>query len=120
MITRQKVPIDAERDAKFDRAFELLSQLVDLRTADQLHPVGENAVYTTSVVLWMLVYQRMNPDASLEAAVKELIRAKPDFLPNNKRVREGSLSSNTSTYSQARSRMPREAAEWFANQVASR
>ena len=117
MVTRPKVPIDAKRDAEFDRAFEVLSKLVDLRKADRLHPVGDNAVYTTSVVLWMLVYQRMHPDASLEATVKELIRAKPEFLPDNKRVREGTLSSNTSTYSQARSRMPREAAEWLANLV---
>lgn len=117
MVTRPEVPIDAQRDAQFDKAFEFLSRIVDLRVADQLHPVGDNAVYTTSVVLWMLVYQRMNPDASLEAAVKELIRTKPDLLPDNKRVREGSLSSNTGTYSQARSRLPREAAEWFANQV---
>ena len=117
MVMRPKVPIDAKRDAEFDRAFEVLSKLIDLRKADQLHPVGDNAVYTTSVVLWMLVYQRMHPDASLEATVKELIRAKPEFLPDNKRVREGTLSSNTSTYSQARSRMPREAAEWLANLV---
>jgi Transposase DDE domain len=117
MVLRQKVPLDAENDARFDKAFERLSKLLDLRVADQLHPVGHNAVYTTSVVLWMLVYQRMNPDASLEAAVKELIRTKPDLLPDNKRVREGSLSANTSTYSQARSNMPREAAEWLARQV---
>jgi hypothetical protein len=65
----------------------------------------------------MLVYQRMNPDASLEAAVKQLIDSKPSFLPDNKRVSEGTLSTNTSTYSQARSRLPSEATEWFANQV---
>jgi len=117
MVIRPEVPIDAKRDAEFDRAFEFLSRVVDLRTADRLHPVGDNAVYTTSVVLWMLVYQRMNPDASLEAAVKELIRAQPDLLPDNKRVREGLLSSNTGSYSQARKRLPYQAAEWFTNQV---
>jgi hypothetical protein len=65
----------------------------------------------------MLVYQRMNPDASLEAAVKKLIDSRPGFLPDNKRVSTGTLSINTSTYSQARTRLPLSVAEWFAGQV---
>jgi len=119
MATKSKVPIDSDRDAQFDVAFERLTQLVDLQHADRLHPVRSNAVYISSVVLWMLVYQRMSPDATLEAAVKNLIDSRPDFLPDNKRVSAGTLSSNTSTYSQARSRMPLSVAEWFAGQVSS-
>lgn len=117
MAAGRKVPVDPDREAQFDLAFERLAQLVDLQHADELHPVRANAVYISSVVLWMLVYQRMNPDASLEAAVKKLIHSRPDFLPENKRVSEGTLSSNTSTYSQARSRMPLSVAEWFAGAV---
>jgi hypothetical protein len=117
MVARRVVSVDAEGDAQFDRAFEFLKTRVDLKQANERHPVRDNAVYTTAVVLWMLVYQRMNPDKSLEAAVKKLIDSKPDFLPDNKRVTEGTLSTNTSTYSQARSRMPPKAAEWFAQQV---
>lgn len=104
-------------DAEFDRAFEQLSQLVDLKRVDELHPVRGNAVYLTSVVLWMLVYQRMSPDTSLEAAVKKLIHSRPDLLPENKRVTAGTLSTSTGGYSQARGRMPREAAAWLADQV---
>jgi hypothetical protein len=117
MAAKRDIPVDPASDARFDRAFEQLRQLVDLDWADQRYPVRNNAVYTTSVVLWMLVYQRMNPDNSLEAAVKKLLRSPPDFLPKNKRVEEGTLSTNTSGYSQARSRMPAEAARWFAHQV---
>lgn len=118
MVARRVViSADPESDARFDRAFEFLKTRVDLQQANERHPVRENAVYTTAVVLWMLVYQRMNPDKSLEAAVKKLIDSRPDFLPDNKRVREGTLSTNTATYSQARSRMPLQAAEWFAEQV---
>jgi hypothetical protein len=117
MVARRVVPVDAQSDARFDKAFELLKDRFDLALADERHPVRGNSVYTTSVVLWMLVYQRMNPDASLEAAVKKMIESKPDFLPDNKRVNEGTLSSNTSGYSAARSRMPLEAAGWFAKQV---
>lgn len=111
------VPVDPEMDARFDRAFETLSQLVDIEHADKLHPVRANAIYTSSVVLWMLVYQRMNPDTSLEAAVKKLIDSKPAFLPENKRITEGTLSTNTGSYSQARTKLPRSVAEWFAGQV---
>ena len=111
------VAVDPQRDAEFDRAFELLRGLVDWSAADQEFSVRENAVYTTSVVLWLLVSQRMNPEASLEAAVKRLIDTQPDFLPRNKRVIEGTLSAGTGAYSRARSRLPRRAAEWFAERV---
>ena len=117
MAAKRMVPGDPARDAEFDAAFDRLTRTVDFQQADVMHPVRGNAVYTTGVVLWMLVYQRMNPDTSLEAAVKKLLEAKPSFLPANKRVTEGTLSSNTSTYSQARSRLPLEAVRWFAGQV---
>lgn len=123
MAAKRRVPVEPVGDAEFDAAFLLLTQLVDLEQADRRHPVRGNAVYKTSVVLWMLVFQRMNPDSSLEAAVKKLIAvkklnaAKPYFLPANKRVSEGTLSSNTSTYSQARCRLPAEAVRWFADEV---
>lgn len=99
------------------RAFGLFEQLVDLAEADQLAPLRGNAVYLTSIVLWMLVYQRMNPDSSLEAAVKMLIQSKPALLPDNQRVADETLSSNTGAYSRARSRLPVEAAEWLASRV---
>jgi hypothetical protein len=59
----------------------------------------------------------MNPEAPLESAVKRLIDTQPDFLPCNKRVLEGTLSDGTGSYSRARSRLPRQAAQWFAQRV---
>ena len=112
-----KVPIDPQQDAEFDRAFELLRELVDWSAADRKFPVHGNAVYTTSVVLWMLVSQRMNPEASLESAVKRLVVTQPDFLPRNKRVFEKTLSARTGSYSRARTRLQRDAAKWFAQRV---
>ena len=96
-----KVPSDPQQDAEFDRAFELLQELVDWSAADVEFPRRGNAVYTTSVVLWMLVSQRMNPERSLESAVKRLIQTQPDFLPQNKRVSEKTLSNRTGAYSRA-------------------
>jgi hypothetical protein len=117
MAAKNQAEVDAQREAEFDRAFALLKGLVDWPEADRRFPVGQQAVYTTSVVLWMLIYQRMNPDASLEAAVKLLVHSRPWLLPDNKRVRQGTLSSNTGGYSRARTRLPREPAEWLCDEV---
>ncbi len=101
----------------FDKAFELLAGLIDIRHANELHPKRKNAVYTSCVVLWMLIYQRLKPDASLETAVKHLLETRPDYLPENKRVSEGTLSTSTAGYSQSRSDLPLEVVEWFSNEV---
>ena len=95
------IPIDPQQEAEFDRAFELLRGLVDWSAADRAFPMRGNAVYTTSVVLWMLVSQRMNPEGSLESAVKRLIDTQPEILPRNKRVLEKTLSAGTASYSRA-------------------
>jgi len=101
----------------FERAFAQLSELVDLSEADALFPRSGQAVYTASVVLWMLIYQRMKPDASLEAAVKHLLEAQPQLLPDSKRIREGKLSASTGGYSRARNKLPTAGAEWLCEQV---
>lgn len=102
---------------EFDKAFELLSDLVDMSDADIYNPMRANAVFTSSVVLWMLVYQRLRPDASLEVAVKHLLETRPTYLPDNKRLRENTLSHSTGSYSNARKRLPLEVVEWFAGEV---
>ena len=65
----------------------------------------------------MLIYQRLNPDRPLEAAVKQLIENPPDLLPENVRVTEGTLSTNPGAYSPARTRLPVEASRRFAERV---
>jgi hypothetical protein len=105
------------QSVEFDKAFERLHELVDFREANELHPKRSNAVYTSCVVLWMLIYQRLKPDASLESAVKHLIETQPDYLPENKRLREGKLSKSTAAYSQARSDLPLEVIQWFSREV---
>ena len=118
MVDEQdRIELTERQDAEFDQAFELLSELIDLCDANELYPKRANAVYTSCVVLWMLIYQRLRPDASLEAAVKHLLETRPEYLPENKRLREGKLSTSTSGYSQARSDLPLEVVEWFAREV---
>lgn len=117
MCARIVVSADPEKDTEFDRAVAWIREHVDLSQADVNWPVRENAVDTTAVVLWMLIYQRSSPDASLEAAVKMLLQSPLDFLPRNKRVTEGTLSTGSSASAVARQRLPQEAVEWFARQV---
>lgn len=111
------VPVDAERDAEFDKAFELLLKLVDLRRADEIMPLGPGAVDTASVVLWLLVYQRLKRSATLQAAVKHLVESASELCGDNKRIRQQTLSTGTGTYSDARQRLTPEVTEWFANEV---
>jgi hypothetical protein len=72
-----------------------------------------NRIYSPLVVLWLLVAQRLQGGASLEAAVLELLRGLPaSFWPHPcKRIREwreqGKMpSSNTGAYNQARQALP--------------
>jgi len=103
--------------AEFDQAFERLRSLVDLEEANQMFQQPPQTVFTASVVLWMLVYQRLKPDASLENAVKHLTETLPLHLPNNKRLTEKKLSSNSGAYSAARKRLPLEVVRWFCDEL---
>lgn len=117
MVASKKVAVCPAQAAEFDQAFVLLNALVDLRLADQLSPLGQGAIYTTSVVLWLLVYQRLNNNATLQVAVKQLLDSAPELCPDNKRIREKTLSASTGAFSDARQRLTLEVAEWFADAV---
>jgi hypothetical protein len=117
MARQNPIPSDSRLDVDFDRAFEQLRQLVDFDQVDEMFPVAANGIYTTALVLWMLVYQRMSEDSSLEAAIKKMLETRPEFLRQNKRLEEGTLSTSTGAYSRARTRMPLEAANWLAEGV---
>jgi hypothetical protein len=117
MDVKREIEFSELEEVEFDNAFELLSNLVDLSEANELAPKRGNAVFTACVVLWMLIYQRLKRDASLEAAVKHLLDTRPDYLPENRRLREGTLSTATGGYSRARSELPLEVVQWFAGQI---
>ena len=72
-----------------------------------------NRIYTPLVTMWLLVAQRLQSGAPLDAAVVQLLSTLPDsFWPNPcKRVRqwreEGKMpSNNTGAYNQARQGLP--------------
>ena len=65
----------------------------------------------------MLTLQRLGGGKSLAAIVKDVITYNQDFLPDNKRVREGTISERSGAYSRARKRLPLEMVQQFAGQV---
>jgi hypothetical protein len=79
---------------------------------------GNDTLFPTWFVLWLMVWQRSQGNASLGAAVAEVYLG-PTFheLPDCKRVREQNISVNTSAYSQARSRLSIAAATHAADLV---
>ncbi len=82
-------------EAEFERAFRRVQPLVNGQKLDQKYPLRGNAVFINRVVLLMRLDQRMCPDQSLEAAVKVLLETMPSILPDNKRITDKTLSSDS-------------------------
>jgi hypothetical protein len=100
-------PIRESSEAALDdlaAALTLFRKLIDPQMIDALQPSVATMVYTPWVTVWLLVYQRLHQNASLQSAVAEFLKIVGTFS-SNKRVRERTLSSNTGAYSQARSRL---------------
>jgi hypothetical protein len=111
-------PPAASPDSATDLAAALVQfrQLVDPAMIDALQPCGPATIYTPWLTVWLLVYQRLHRNASLQTAVAEFARI-ADAHSSNKRVREGTLSSNTGGYSRARARLLAPVAEAVADHV---
>jgi hypothetical protein len=74
-------------------------------------------VYTHCVTLWLLILQRLGKGKSLSEVVSQVVTHDRDLLPDNKRVRENTLSENTGAYAQARKRLPLETILEFSHRV---
>jgi len=105
-------------DDELTSAVELLRGLIP---ADEFSTAAleesPHTVYTTLVTLWLLTLQRLGGGASLAAIVKDVLRHSRELLPDNKRVREGTLSERSGSYSRARTRLPLELVRLFAQRV---
>lgn len=91
-----------ERQEDFAAARELLKHVIQSPEVNELfNPhmrTSAKQVYTKGVTLWMLILQRLGKSLSLEDTVSHVLTHDRDILPENKRVREGTLSQNSSTY----------------------
>lgn len=109
------------RTEELSSALNLLRSIMGAPEQQQLlnpdaRPVN-SMVYTHGVTLWMLILQRLGGGKTLNEVVSQIISHDRDLLPDNKRVRENTLSGNSAAYSQARKRLPLEMLLEFSNRV---
>jgi Transposase DDE domain len=96
---------------------DLFRQILRSEAAHEIDS-GNDTLFTTWLVLWLMVWQRSQGNASLGDAVAELYLGPTlNQLPDCKQVRDQNISLNTSAYSQARSRLPITAAIHAADLV---
>jgi Transposase DDE domain len=108
-----------DEPSQFNAAFELLKQYLDIEESDTIQPLGNAAIYTTSVVSWLMLFQRLNPNASLKQAVEHFFANAPKGKGANKRLREGTLSTGSSSYSDARKRLSIDVVDWFQKRLSN-
>jgi hypothetical protein len=111
------MPVTKTDSKELTSAIETLREIIKEDELDRRQPSGPAAVYTTMVTIWMMTMQRLGGGKSLNAVVKDVLAHSRDLLPNNRRLREGTLSETSGAYAEARSRVALETVEFFANRV---
>jgi len=72
---------------------------------------GNSCIFTLQVTSWLMIVQRLCPEGTLATAVGELLHGNGrELLDPCKRVRDENISAATGAFSQARQRIPAEAA----------
>lgn len=119
-MLNQPRPTDTP-DEQFVLAKALLDEILRVPELKKVFDLDDRPstkmVYSQAVTIWLLILQRLRGGASLSDVVSEAVKHQPDLFPDNKRVREGTLGENTSTFSRARKRLPLEAIEKFSRCV---
>jgi hypothetical protein len=103
--------VDSEElPEKISCAMNVMRSLKVLSEEEEDFVFGERSksrmIYTNGLTLWLLILQRLKGGETLDEIVSYLLTHGRDLLPNNKRVRENTVSENTGAYSQARKRLP--------------
>jgi hypothetical protein len=106
---------------QFAAATELLHRLIQSpeirKDFDPNLRTNSRMIYTKGVTLWMLMLQRLGNGLSLEATVSHILAHDRDILPDNKRVRDATLSENSSGYQKARKNLSLESIHQFSAAV---
>ena len=80
--------------------------------------LSARGIYSLAVVVWLMMWQRLDGRGSLAVAVQQVVQgALGDLVPPEKRVREQRVSSNTGALSRARKRLPREVVEAVCDEI---
>ena len=89
---------------------------------EQLHEEFEiplrRRIFTLPLVIWLMIWQRLDPKATLSSAVQQVVQLRPRvLLPDHKRIREDTVSCGTGAYSDARHELPLALTEKVADRV---
>jgi hypothetical protein len=95
----------------------LLGSAEDPISLDAEGRLNSRMVYTNGVTLWMLILQRLGGGKSLSEVVSHLLAYDRELLPQNKRVREKTLSENSGGYARARKRLSLDYIHDFSERV---
>ena len=114
-------PNSSSADDEIASAVNLLNTLISTPEQRELFDPDQRQtskmVYTHGVTLWMLTLQRLGGGQSLSEVVSDALSHDHDIFPDNKRVRENTLSENSGAYARARKRLPLDAILEFSNRV---
>ena len=81
--------------------------------------VERAGIYETSIVIWLMIFQRLGPDRSLADAIEDLREGASHRLleraAGSIRARTGRISSDTGGYAKARQRVPLSVVEGVAD-----
>lgn len=101
--------------------FDLFGKAVPPEFFDQLRKrlsLSNRGIYSLGVVVWLMMWQRLDGRGSLATAVQQVLQgALGNLVPPEKRVVEQRVSSNTGALSRARKRLPQEAVEAVCDQI---
>ncbi len=76
-------------------------------------------VFSLAVVIWLMIFQRLQDKGTLAVAVQHVVRGLPPELNprTGKRQRKHKVSSNTGGYNRARQMLPREVVQTVSDQI---
>jgi putative transposase len=84
----------------------------------QAHLKVRRSIYTISVVLWLMIWQRLQPRGTLATAVEGLLAGAADgLLSHCERAQQKRISRCTGGYSQARQKLPKLLCQQVASEL---
>jgi len=112
----------AHHDEGFPSILALFLRMVPLQYFARLlspRKRRHNDVFTLPMVIWLMIFQRLDPKGTLSAAVQQVISGNTAVLvvKPSKRLREHTVSGNTGGYNQARHKLPLEVVRQVSDEM---
>jgi len=118
-IATQAIPDEALCADALSLYLQLLTSEFVAQTLRTERVKQNNRLYNPLVVIWLMVFQRLHGNVSMERAVANVVHGLPTaFWPRPcKRRREDKVSGNDGSYSTARQDLPERVVELSAGQT---